>query len=41
MEEIFIEYLDSLYFDGYTEQTLTENPEAVFFHYQEFLNQIN
>lgn len=41
MYDLFIDYIDSIYFPGYAEQMLEENPEKAFFELQQFLDAYN
>ncbi len=38
MIELFIEFTDSLYFEGYTRQMASDNPERFSFEFDEFQN---
>ncbi|WP_344767460.1 hypothetical protein [Pedobacter ginsengiterrae] len=38
MNTAFFELLDQLYWKGYAENLLEENPKIFNFHYHEFLN---
>jgi len=38
---IFIELMDSLFWEGYTKQLSADNPERFNFEYKEFLNNYN
>jgi len=35
--ELFIEYMDSIYYAGYTKQIASENPELFTFEWREFI----
>lgn len=37
MIELFIELVDSLYFQGYVEEMALNNPEKFYFEYNDFL----
>jgi hypothetical protein len=41
MIQVFIEYLDSLYFEGYTLQLSFQNPQAYKFELKQFLKNYN
>ena len=38
LPEIFVEHLESLYWEGFAQQLAAENPEAYTFEYQQFCN---
>jgi len=37
MMELFVEWIDGIYFPGYAEDTAIDNPEKFAFEYAEFL----
>ena len=39
--EIFIEFIDSIYFPGYAEQLATTDPDKFTFEYGEFVPSMN
>jgi hypothetical protein len=39
--EIFIEFIDAIYFPGYADQMAEENPEKFNFEYEEFASSLN
>jgi hypothetical protein len=41
MIELFIEYMDSIYYQGYAQQLASENPQSFNFELTEFLNLYN
>lgn len=41
MAEIFNDYLDGIYFDGYAAQLATDNPQAYEFEFDLFLHNYN
>ena len=41
MIELFIEYLDSIYWEGYAQQLASDNPQAYTFELNQFLDNYN
>ena len=39
--EVFTEYLDSIYYQGYAEQLASENPQAFTFELNQFFDNYN
>lgn len=39
--EVFTEYLDSIYYEGYTEQLASDNPQAFTFELNQFFDNYN
>lgn len=41
LPEIFVQHLESIYWEGFAQQLAAENPEAYTFEYQQFLQNYN
>jgi hypothetical protein len=39
--ELFIEFIDDIYFTGYAQQISQEDPEKFSFEYEEFVSSLN